>query len=248
MKKVILGTDAPGLGDQLQFSTLPEEFSKMGYDFYLSNKIPFRNLEIKQLVWGCNPFVKGETDEPPNAGEEKYCDEWKKIDKVKNNYIDVIESRHGINCNNQFPKIYYKFDEKRFERFKNSVIFDLDAMSIHKYYSENYNKTINEVMAKYDNYEQIYIQHKFQFNKLHLQLNRRFDGVYRINDIFEYCDIINICKVFVNLASGGNVLASAIRNKRENPIIETIIPVPELNYIKVCKGYYFENCNFIPII
>jgi len=248
MNKIILGTNAPGLGDQLQFSTLPEEFSKLGYEFYLSNKIPFRNLEIKQLVWGCNPFIKGESDLEPNAGEEIYCNRFTKINRIKNNYIDVIEGRHGIISENKYPKIYYKFNEDKFQRFKNSIIFDLDSMTNFYYFRVDFNKKINEVIETFKEKEIILIQHKYSFNKLPFKFNRNFDIIYNVKDIFDYCDIINVCEEFVCLASGSNVLASAIKNNKSNPKINTLFPLDELNKIKESKGYYFENCNFIPIV
>ena len=50
-----------GLGDCLQFSTLPEQFSKQqGRDTYVLDESHFRNKEIYDLVWGCNPYIKGE--------------------------------------------------------------------------------------------------------------------------------------------------------------------------------------------
>ena len=48
------------LGDSIQFSTLPEIFSKMGYDVYLLPDASFKNQEIKDLVWMDNPYIKGE--------------------------------------------------------------------------------------------------------------------------------------------------------------------------------------------
>ena len=59
-----------GLGDALQFSTLPEEFYKQqGRETYLLDGASFRNKEIYDLVWGCNPYIKGVMDGEWNAGD-----------------------------------------------------------------------------------------------------------------------------------------------------------------------------------
>ena len=51
MSDVILAAFHGGLGDNLQFSTLPEEFYKQqGRDTYISSQASFRNQEIYDLV------------------------------------------------------------------------------------------------------------------------------------------------------------------------------------------------------
>ena len=70
MSDVLLGSYFGGLGDNLQFSTLPEEFSKQqGRDTYIVSETTFRNKEIYDLVWGCNPYVKGVKDGRRTAGD-----------------------------------------------------------------------------------------------------------------------------------------------------------------------------------
>ena len=51
MNKVILYQPWGGLGDNLQFSTLPKLYSEIGYEFYISDQNVYRNPEIKKLVW-----------------------------------------------------------------------------------------------------------------------------------------------------------------------------------------------------
>ena len=52
MSDVFLKAWHGGLGDALQFSTLPEEFYKQqGRKTYIVEDAPFRNPEIYDLVW-----------------------------------------------------------------------------------------------------------------------------------------------------------------------------------------------------
>ena len=70
MDDVLIGAWHGGLGDSLQFSTLPEEFYKQqGRETYVADGCSFRNKEIYDLVWGCNPYVKGVKEGERNAGD-----------------------------------------------------------------------------------------------------------------------------------------------------------------------------------
>ena len=63
MSDVFLKAFHGGLGDSLQFSTLPEEFAKQkGRKTYIVPDAPFRNQEIYDLVWGKNPYVLGKKE------------------------------------------------------------------------------------------------------------------------------------------------------------------------------------------
>ena len=60
MSDVYLKAWHGGLGDALQFSTLPEEFSKQqDRKTYIVADAPFRNEGIYDLVWDKNPYVLG---------------------------------------------------------------------------------------------------------------------------------------------------------------------------------------------
>ena len=55
-----------GLGDNLQFSTIPELAHSLGIKVFISNRNCYRNLDIKKLVWDMNPFISGFSDLPGN--------------------------------------------------------------------------------------------------------------------------------------------------------------------------------------
>ena len=59
MEDKILYIKYGGLGDNLQYSTLPELFVKNGYDVYISNQSEFRNDEIKKTSMGLQSLYKG---------------------------------------------------------------------------------------------------------------------------------------------------------------------------------------------
>ena len=70
MSDVYLKAWHGGLGDALQFSTLPEEFSKQqDRKTYIVEDAPFRNEGIYDLVWDKNPYVLGKKFGEWNAGD-----------------------------------------------------------------------------------------------------------------------------------------------------------------------------------
>lgn len=123
MTNIIISQPWGGLGDNLQFSTLPKLYSEMGHDVYISTKNTYRNLEIYDLVWKLNPYVKGVIDEEPNAGECKGYQIGEDTQFIKN-----IERMHGFhNSPNKYPIIYYK--PKLIESMATTVIYDMTSIS-----------------------------------------------------------------------------------------------------------------------
>ena len=82
-----------GLGDSLQFSTLPEEFYKQkGRKTYVWGGATFRNQEIYDLVWGANPYVHGVKDGEWNAGDLptiEYSNVAEHAFLIGNSYMDL---------------------------------------------------------------------------------------------------------------------------------------------------------------
>ena len=127
MSDVLLGSYFGGLGDNLQFSSLPEEFSKQqGRDTYIVSETTFRNKEIYDLVWGCNPYVKGVKEGKRTAGDIP------EINFVNpNGYYSSItnwEYLHGLKPTNNLPKIYYK--PKKIEGYEDTILVDLSSISL----------------------------------------------------------------------------------------------------------------------
>jgi hypothetical protein len=176
-KKIIIEQPWGGLGDNLQFSTLPELGKKLGYDVYVSNKNVYRNNDIKKLVWDLNPYLCGFTDEGGNMPIEKL--------KLKNNNIisDIEEWAFG-ECFNTLPKIYYEPNE--IQELSNLYIIDPNYVSRGIDFSN--------IIRKYDKKET-------------LILNSRFEDYISImsRDIFHWVDIITSCKRFICQFSGGSV-------------------------------------------
>ena len=113
-----------GLGDSLQFSTLPEELYKQkGIVTYIWDKAFFRNPEICDLVWGKNPYIKGKKSGQWNIGDIPEI----KFDNVAGNCILNWEILHGLNPVNKYPKIYYQPNKTDLSDF---ILVDISTISM----------------------------------------------------------------------------------------------------------------------
>jgi hypothetical protein len=234
MDKVVLIENFGGLGDNLQFSTLPEEFkSQKNLDFYIHNSTfdSIRNKEIFQLVWEMNPYFKGVSNESPNAGRvHRY--------PTKENMVCDIESLHGLECKNDTFKLYY--EPKKIGEI--NTLFDLTSTSLYNNYLDNFDnfKKIVDNIVSEKNSDVYFVEFK------NLQ-SPNYQQIYKIpnskkievNSIFEYCDIISSCKNFIGLQSGGSHLAKTYQ-KKYNYNITLIEP-------EWFDGWRFNDINYIKI-
>jgi hypothetical protein len=208
MNKIVLLERFGGLGDNLQFSTLPEEFKKQkNLDFYIhqSTYNNFRNKEIFSLVWEMNPYFKGVSNETPNAGHVHRF-------PSDENMICDIETMHELECKNETFKLYY--EPKKIGSF--NIIFDLTSISFKDYYTQNkeqLNKIIEEILVDYDT--NIYFPEFTNLKSENYLPIVKIPNAKKIEvgNIFEYCDLISSCNNFVGLHSGGSHLATTYKNK-----------------------------------
>lgn len=158
MKKIIIEQPWGGIGDNLQFSTLPELGYKFGVDVYVSNRNFYRNESIKNLIWDNNPYIKGFTDEPGNIGE--YIDY-----SPTNNVIMNWEIKLFGEYINDSPKLYYKpnlivdyideivIDSNAVSRpinFNNVIENNKNAILLNKTYKDYKNKITNSIFEWID--------------------------------------------------------------------------------------------------
>jgi len=216
-KKIILNLDVwGGLGDNLQMSTIPRRFfEKFGYKgVYISNSIPWRNNEIKNLVWDKNPYIAGFTNK-------------KGINIADNNLIRYDGSTHWIALMEKIfkfeapygkiPELYYDFNKEDIFNVKNKIIVDITC--------SNENNTMDKIyhrqnMKKYfDSFKEQLTVVKFNnlkndktFTDYTKEIINKPVEYIEINNINEYCEIIRNCKKYICSLSGNHCLAAAIRN------------------------------------
>jgi len=248
----ILKSHGEALGDLLRYSTLPEKYNELGEEFYVSSAQTFRNIEIKQLVIDCNPFIKGFSNEPPNVGSNVY---YANQHMDVQNYILNTELRHGLTPTNKYPKIYYGYDKNNPDNYKDKIFIDNMAVSsiINNAYTnrQNYIQQVRELLINIgSNKEIFFIEHKFSKEYMNVsidELKNEFNiKTYFVKDIFEQCDIIKNCYMFICLFSGGHYLVSAIKQNNLFPIVKVLDGIQHLQQFLTNRECMFDNLDYIP--
>ena len=215
LEKAVLYQRWGGLGDNLQFSTLPRRFSENGIDTFISRKNAVRNDEIKKLVWDLNPFVNNcESDDPPNCGMESTALTKTKRQALESarNIIEWQEIRHGFDPKSLLPEIGYS--PQIIPDLGDTVVLDLGAISGFKHNKYDMGaliRNIDNILKENQNYKIVLI--KNEYNKGHLDDRYSSIEILETRDIFHYADVIKSCKKFVCLLSGSVVLASCVRKE-----------------------------------
>jgi hypothetical protein len=236
--KIIIEQSWGGLGDNLQFSMLPEICKNNNIKCYISKNNKYRNDEIKNFVWGKNPYIDGEI-------ENNILFDFNKLysygDKVYN-VVEAIQMYYGFKNVCHYPKIYYT--PNKIENLENKTLVDLSIFSI---------------AAEYDKNKLTQIIKNFNLNPdktLSVELpNVKYPTFFKIskdiktikiNSLEEYADAIYSCERFITLYSGQACLASTIKHQtQKNSLDINVITLdrflPKNNPI----GFVFKNTNYI---
>ena len=219
-KRIIIEQEWGGLGDNLQFSTLPEIGSKLGYDVYISNYNKYRNLDTKRLIWDINPYICGYTDERGNLNqlislnpinkEFPILDRWDSSLNIIQNIEFQIFGKHY----SETPLLYYR--PNLMEDLSGKILLDPNSVST------DFN--LDSVVDNMDKEDLIL-------------LNQDRDGFNSIksNSIFEWVDMITSSRKFICQLSGGTVVMAAYNKSCEvyTTTDNTTFNFKINNYIKI---------------
>ena len=238
MSDVILAAFHGGLGDNLQFSTLPEEFHKQqGRDTYIWSQASFRNQEIYDLVWGHNPYVKGVKDGDWSAGDTP-----DRHRVIESDCISNWEALHGLKPTNKYPKIYY--EPEKVSAFDNVILVDLSSISI-TYDEEKILKLYDAVRKTHDG--MVFLEVEFT-NKIKgaTIIEPDVTGIVEIESIFTYVDLMYSSFGVISLHSGQNHLAAAIKNQYNNDLeVYCLMDEYEYQRQKDKSIFVFDNVNYL---
>jgi hypothetical protein len=216
-KKTILNLDVwGGLGDNLQLSTIPRRFfEKFGYNgVYISNSTPWRNDEIKKLVWDNNPYIAGYTDKKGiNIADNGLI----RYDGVTH-WIANMEKIYGFDApHGKVPEIYYSFNDKDTFNVSNKVIVDITSSNENNTMDKPYHRQkMKEYFDRLEDQITIVKFNNLKNNKTFIDytneiINNSVEYI-DVNSIYEYCEIIRKCKKYICSFSGNHCLAASIRN------------------------------------
>ena len=243
MSDVFLKAYHGGLGDALQFSTLPEEFYKQqGRRTYILEDAPFRNPEIYDLVWDKNPYVHGKKAGVWNAGDipEIPYQELCMSGKDSGNMISNWELFHGLKAVNSHPKIYY--EPEIHDGFKDVFIVDYTSTTID--YDQNELKRILEDTKK-EYPDKRFLSVDFTKSVSSNSYDIGYDGYVEVESIFRYCDLIASSYGILTLSSGASHMSSAIKDY--SPDLKSICVMSKkwYNYHKERGLFFFDNVDYV---
>ena len=243
MKAVYLAQPWGGLGDNLQFSSLPRLYHEKGIDFYLSDQNAYRNTEIYEFCWGKNPYVKGISTHLATIGSCSPPADAGKADNI----VAASELRHGFPGDSKYPEIYYK--PNYIETFSDKIIVDLSAHSVivsgiqtlynveklYKLIDENISEKNNILFVDFKNIHTNFLSHQFNFHSKTLI----------IDSIFQYADYIHSCKEYYCMYSGGNSMASGVKHRYNSNVKINCFLYRTLQEHKDMGFFVFNNVNYI---
>jgi len=248
--EIILYAYHGGLGDNLQFSTLPEMFSKAGKKVYIWSKAYFRNREIYDLVWGANPYILGIKDGVWNAGDTPEIGH----KTINNQCIANWEILHGLEPTNIYPKIYYK--PNFVPGLENTILIDVSSIT-RTYDQSKIDIALTEIKEKNPEKRFSFVRFARSINPpamisiAHNGVHRKYTAAaeesIEINNIFEYCDLIRSSCGIVALHSGASHLSSAL--KAYNPDLKSycIIDKDVYTYHRDKALFIFDNVEYVII-
>lgn len=241
--KKILYVEWGGLGDHLQFSTLPETCHNNGYDFYMSHLSKFRNSQTLELVWEPNPHFKGITEEPPNCGHG-YTDLENMDEEVslnRNWEVKMGFPESTLENGSKYPITHYQ--PKLIDDFKDCLLIDLNGVHFkNNGYTYNWGsiKEYIENDIKENDYKRVYFINPNDVNYSEAEFDFVIGEPIFIQNIFEYSDFIYSSKRFFTIWAGGSHLASAIKWKYK-PELEIITFSDNTNK----SMFWYDNVDYL---
>ena len=236
-----------GLGDALQFSTLPEEFSKQqNRKTYIVADAPFRNQGIYDLVWDKNPYVLGKKFGTWNAGdlpEIPYRQDGFLEENGTGNMISNWEKFHGLKPTNKYPKVYYEPEKDK--GVKDLFIVDFTSTTVNDD-SKQIAKSLESIRNEYPDRKFVSVFFKDIEVKNDSSGDIKFDGYIEVENIFRYCDLISSVYGYVSVHSGGTTLSAAL--KEYSPELKSICILSKEWYNEhqvVDNHFIFDNINYL---
>lgn len=248
MGKELVLTTGPlgGLGDLSLYTTLPERFTKLGYEVYLDQDNVARNDDIYNLLWSHNPYILGTSDKKPKIG---YTNQGRFYD-VANRFpigsIEAMERAHDLSPPYSLaPKIYYE-PQKYTIDLSQHVLVDMSAVS-----SILGGQGVQDLLGKMG---ERFLGSPFAWvifpDGIAKQPGQYEAGemgsVIQMNSIFEYVDAMASCRAIVCSEAGSQALAAAVRGEHDvydleaRPEIISIISTKTFN----SRGYTFRGVDY----
>tara|TARA_B110000003_G_C16623294_1_gene523926 strand:+ start:849 stop:1667 length:819 start_codon:yes stop_codon:yes gene_type:complete len=240
LDKVVFAQPWGGLGDNLQYSNLPELYDKEGIKFFVSLFNHTRNKQIDKFCWDSNDFSSGKVLKKPNIGWKTWIETLENYKNRKDlNIIQKNNLNHGFAEGEGYPSM--SIDEKlRNNKIHYSYLADFNAISnIPSVNGWNQIKqhigNTNLCIMSFPN-----VKNLTDAPKLLKSDNEKLE----VDSIKESLEVLSKTDTFICLNSGSHTLAAGLKNMigRPNNII-SFIP-GEKDVINPNGRYIFQNVEY----
>lgn len=214
--------DAPigGLGDSLLFSTLPKMYATRGHKVFVTPRTldNCRNPEVADLLYFKNPFIEGsiERDEADCVAGIVHEVEFFHKARIWPNPMQLIETLHKFAPEHDRPILAYR--PNRIPSWANRIAIDPSSIS-QGFPPHVFHQFIERMGVDLDRAFVITSKHAGANGHLTLPSVPR----YEVFNIFEYIDIIHSCEAFFCTESGGQSIASAVRQRATYALCTTMM-------------------------
>lgn len=232
------------LGDELQFSWMPEVLHKLGYKVNLyagKDVLPFSNEGIKKFVWDHNPYIKASepVDNDWNIGDIPGV----KYENTTGAFLTNWARAFGLPETETLPKIYYKPVEVDWGHIKPvDGVIELSGISMKNEYKRDAVITaIQRIVKQYPKINFHVLKTDHQANPIHI------DGFGSVSchSLEDVSNLIYSCKVFISLSSGLHSLAAAIQRYNQNLSQYCILPASKWDFFMNTKLFIYPNIIYI---
>jgi FkbM family methyltransferase len=236
--RVVLAQPWGGLGDNLQFSTLPELYARENIGFYLSTANKYRNTEILSAVWAGNPYVKGILNEPATIGaitNEAHLGGY----RIDIPFISRIEMAHGFKPSGRFP-VVYDIPKLR-EELLGKTLVDLSSVS-EQGSRESLLRFLQATLAWYKLKQEDLIQVRFANYSTEKGLDFSDIPVVSVASLAEYASVLYSVSLMITVHSGAQSLAVAVRGLPGARLTKIYCSVPVMQFN--CRNYIYEDVQY----
>ena len=241
-----------GLGDELQFSHLPERLVKQGHHVHLytgPDVMPFRNPEIQDLLYTRNPYITPAPADTPqvwNLGDipgKPYSLRPTGSGAVADSFIKSWSQTLGFDFSDHFPKVYYKANPVS---VKGYGLIDLSSKTL-----QYDTAAVIETCKRLVNLDSPHCDGYFIVNSPHQSNRIKFfpaghEGISTevdIENIYQLIDLIFSCRHLITLNSGTHALAAAYTHGRYLQH-DSILPKKESEWILRDKKFIFPGVKY----
>ncbi len=248
LKKVVFSQPWGGLGDNLAFTNLPKLYHESEVAFYVSRLNYTRNIDIHDLCWGNNDFVKKLKKTIPNIGFKTFEESGYKVYDEKYNSVQNTNATHGFDPGDGYPTIKLPANIKNYSNEHFDHVVDFEAYSIFNDSEFSYEEGSFKEKVKY-------YTTPYSFNLAYPNLyesNMKSKNIIKVTNLSRLILILLKTDTFVCLNSGSHVLASTLKNITGFP--KNIISFNNIKDVNVeinnhsienKRGlFYFDNVNY----